>query len=358
MSRLRSEHELATSRRLRAFAWFFIAIIFALFAQQFADRASIILFSGPLAALGARLVYVLLLVAGFAAMGIVGQRQANPVAQMGLPIRPGYGPEWALGAALGWAAMVACLVPVVLVGDLLVTASGLNEETLGRTLLALATLLIAALADELVFRGYPFQRLLDATSPALATIAMTLLFTIGHGVGPDTTAGGTLSTLLLGLVLAMAYLRTRALWVGWGLHFAWNASMSVLFGLPIAGLTGFSPVISTYTTGPAWLTGGGYGPEGSAIAVLVLVALLFVLARATRDLRHRWALPEIVAGGIAVDIDAAANRQHEAAMGPGTPVAAAGKSLVQIAPAAAPATLPPVRPARSDPPSTEPTASE
>lgn len=358
MPRLRSEHQLAASRRLRAFAWFFIAIIFALFAQQFADRASIILFNGPLAALGARLIYVLLLFAGFAAMGIVGQRQTSPVAQMGLPKRPGFSREWALGAAFGWAAMVACLLPVVLVGDLLVTSSGLTLETLGGTLLALATLLLAALADELVFRGYPFQRLLDATSPTLATIAMTLLFTIGHGVGPDTTAGGTLSTLLLGLVLAMAYLRTRALWVGWGLHFAWNASMAVLFGLPIAGLTGFSPVISTYTTGPAWLTGGGYGPEGSAIAVLVLLLLLFVLARATRDLRHRWALPEIIAGGIAVDIDAAATRQHEAAMGPGTPIAPAGKSLVQIAPLAAPAPLLPVRPASPDLPPAGPPADE
>lgn len=344
MPQIKTAQQLAASRRLSSLAWFFIAGIFALFAQQFAERASGLFLqspsAGPLAAMVSRLLYAVLLITGFAAMGIVGQRQAKPVPAMGLPRRPGFRREWALGTALGWAAMVACVVPVALAGDLLVTYGSPDLHALNGTLLALGTLLLAALADELVFRGYPFQRLLEAANPVLATIAMTLLFTIGHGVGPGTTAGGTVSTLLLGFVLAMAYLRTRALWVGWGLHFAWNASMAVLFGLPIAGLTGFSPIISTYTTGPAWLTGGGYGPEGSAVAVLVLLLLLIVLARATRNLRHRWALPEIVAGGFPVDIDAAATKQHEAAMGrqpgPGAAALPAGQPLVQIAPLAAP----------------------
>jgi membrane protease YdiL (CAAX protease family) len=136
------------------------------------------------------------------------------------------------------------------------------------------------------------------------------------------------TTLLAGWLLALAYLRTRALWVSWGFHFGWNASMGLLFGLPVSGLTIFSPVVSTYTRGPIWLTGGGYGPEGSAIAIGVLLLLLVVLIRSTRDLKHRYAFPVIVPGGIPVDIDALSRRQHAQAIG--VSVLPAGEQLVQI----------------------------
>jgi hypothetical protein len=49
----------------------------------------------------------------------------------------------------------------------------------------------------------------------------------------------------------------------------------------------------------------------------------------TRDLDFRYNAPVIVPGGVAVDLDAAARRQHEAAMGPAEPSA---PSLVQILP--------------------------
>jgi hypothetical protein len=72
-------------------------------------------------------------------------------------------------------------------------------------------------------------------------------------------------------------------------------------------------------------------------ALVVLLVLIFVLARATRELRHRWAIPEIVGAGIPVDIDGLARQQHAEGMGPGagveTGTPSPAPSLVQIAPA-------------------------
>jgi hypothetical protein len=68
---------------------------------------------------------------------------------------------------------------------------------------------------------------------------------------------------------------------------------------------------------------------------VVLLAAIPVVFRVTRDLDFRYNAPVIVPGGIPVDLDAAARRQHEAAMGPAEPAAPA---LVQIFPAA---TIPP-----------------
>ena len=91
--------------------------------------------------------------------------------------------------------------------------------------------------------------------------------------------------------------------------------------------------------GPFWLTGGGFGLDGTWMALVVLLLALPVVFRITRDLDFRYNAPVIVAAGIPVDLDAAARRQHEAAMGPVEPSAPA---LVQIFPVATP---PPLRPA-------------
>jgi uncharacterized protein len=143
------------------------------------------------------------------------------------------------------------------------------------------------------------------------------------------------------VILAVAVLRTRALWVGWGFHFAWIATMSMLFGLPVSGSMSYSPIIVTNARGPAWISGGGQGPEGSAFAVLVSFLLLFWIVRLTGDLKHKYGYAEIVPGGIPVDIDAAARRQHEAAMGEMEP---RPPTLVQIFPAETPSPNIPARP--------------
>ena len=82
--------------------------------------------------------------------------------------------------------------------------------------------------------------------------------------------------------------------------------------------------------GPFWLTGGGFGLDGSWFAFLCCLRFP-VVYRVTRDLDFRYNAPVIVPGGIPVDLDAAARRQHEAAMGPSAEPAA--PALVQILPA-------------------------
>jgi hypothetical protein len=315
--------------RIRAFLWFLIAAGYFFLAQNIAIRAALGLSSGDWLEPVNRTILLFLLVVGYAAMGYVGQRQRAPVKAMGLDLRPGWRHEVALGAAIGWAGMVACVLPIALIGGLVITVYT-SWHQCALILLDFLVLAIAALAEEVAFRGYPFQRLIDAIGPFAATLLAAILFSLIHMNNPGSTGASTLVTFLAGWLLALAYLRTRALWVGWGFHVAWNVTMGILFGLPISGITNFSPVISSNTVGPAWITGGDYGPEGSAICVVVLLVLVVVVAIATSDLKHRYAQPVIVAGGIPVDVDAMARRQHEAAMGPASAAEPAAPQLVQI----------------------------
>lgn len=320
--------------RLRAFSWFLVAAIYFVLAQRVALHAANGLSSGDWFLFIDSLVLLFLLVVGYAAMGYAAQRQREPLKAMGLVRREGWLREFGLGAALGWGGVVACVLPMSLIGGLVITFWTNGHQFL-LLFVNLLTLAVAALAEEVAFRGYPFQRLIDAVGPTLATLGMSVLFAVMHLFNANATAASTLVTVLAGWLLSIAYLRTRALWLPWGFHFAWNASMAVLFGLPVSGMTTFSPVISANAGGPAWLTGGGYGPEGSALAVIVLLALMIVLLKVTRDYAHKYAQPVIVPGGIPVDVDAIARQQHEAAMGPAAAASSAPK-LVQILPPAGP----------------------
>jgi membrane protease YdiL (CAAX protease family) len=313
--------------RVRAFAWFLIGAIYFGLAMPVSQHAARGLVSADWYELVSRSILLFLLLVGYAGMGMVGQRQRSPLRAMGLWPRPSWMAEFSLGAALGWGGIVACVLPIALFGELALKVD-LAPHQLLLFMVDLAALAVAALAEEVAFRGYPFQRLIEAVGPFLATLFVCLIFMAAHFANPDSSSASLITTLFTGWLLALAYLRTRALWVSWGFHFAWNASMGLLFGLPVSGLTIFSPVVSTYTRGPVWLTGGGYGPEGSAVAILVIAVLLFVLIRCTRDLKHQYAGPVIIPGGIPVDIDALSRRQHEQAMGPS--VEPAGQQLVQI----------------------------
>jgi hypothetical protein len=82
--------------------------------------------------------------------------------------------------------------------------------------------------------------------------------------------------------------------------------------------------------GPFWVTGGGFGLDGSWVSFVVMLVALPILFRLTSDLNFRYNAPVLVPGGIPVDLDAAARRQHDAAMGPAAEPAAPG--LVQINP--------------------------
>lgn len=328
---------------MRALAFFVIAAAYYAVAERIASLAAGGLSSGDWMDPVYRVALLFLLLFGYSVMGYIFQRQQHPLSSMGLVKRVSAGREFALGAAVGWGMMVACVLPIALTGGLALTFwTGIHQfELLGLDLLILV---LAALVEEVAFRGYAFQRLIEAIGPALATLLMAVLFALRHLENPDATAASTLVTVFAGWLLAIAYLRTRALWLPWGLHFAWNATMGLLFGLPISGIHVFSPVIEANARGPFWMTGGAYGPEGGFLALPVLLVGIVILFKVTRSYAWQYAQPVIVPGGVPVDIDAAARRQHEAAMA--TPAPPAPPQFVQIILPASAAPPPPSLPSQ------------
>jgi CAAX protease family protein len=131
---------------------------------------------------------------------------------------------------------------------------------------------VAGTAEELTFRGYPFQRLADSIGPIGATAVFAALFGLVHLGNSFHTWISTCNTMLVGVTFAAAYFRTRSLWLPLGLHIAWNIVQGYVLGLPVSGILLPASLVRPQVTGAAFLTGGAYGPEGGVLTTGVFVA--------------------------------------------------------------------------------------
>lgn len=276
-----------------------------------------------------QLMLAFLLLVGYAAMGFAFQQQIHPITEQGLPRRKGWSGEFGMGLAAGWGIAILCIIPAALAGGIAVALSGRVSEW-GWFVVDGLFFLAATLTEEIAFRGYGFQCFREAVGPVGAALGFSFYYAIVQTLVPGSSRVSFVVSFILSLLLSTAYLRTRALWVSWGINFGWKASRALLFGLAVCGVSSHSSVVQGDPMGPFWLTGGGFGLDGTWIAFFVLLAAFPVLMRMTRELDYRYNVPVIVPGGIPVDLDAAARAQHEAVMGP------PAVPLVQIIPVNAP----------------------
>jgi membrane protease YdiL (CAAX protease family) len=213
-----------------------------------------------------------------------------PVA-LGLPLDGTAVRQWGAGLALGGMLISADVFCIVWFGSMRFHLH-LSQPVLVRAAAVAVLLFFGALLEELSFRGYPFQKLTQALGGFWAVVALSALFGAVHLANPDAQgwlSWGFFNTITVGVLFALGRIRSGSLWFSCGLHFGWNLFQGAVFGLPVSGLREFSTVVTASAQGPAVLTGGGYGPEGSAICSIILVVgfpLLWVVT-GSQNIQHR-----------------------------------------------------------------------
>jgi uncharacterized protein len=223
------------------------------------------------------------LAAGWALLRWVDRR---PLRDLGFALERRVFPDLATGVAIGAAGLAAAVLVLALAGAFEFTrAPGSPAAWLGVILTALLFFALPAAAEEAVFRGYPFRALVEGIGPVGATLIMSALFAWVHGVNPNVGHFGMLNIFAAGIMLSLAVLWTGSLWFASAVHLGWNWAMAALLDLPVSGLDLFdAPLYDAAPTGPAWLTGGAFGPEGGvagSMGVLLAVVLLWRFARRT-----------------------------------------------------------------------------
>jgi membrane protease YdiL (CAAX protease family) len=225
-----------------------------------------------LAAIAAALVFTWLI--GFRVIGL-GPRDLRWTGT-----GPG-GRGFALGMAGGaLSAGLALLLGVVAGHAAWVPDAGTPTEYLasaGKTLLVLAP---AALGEELLFRGVPLVLLAAASGRGTALVAVAVAFALAHLTNPNVTGLALGNIALAGILLGLAFYAPGGLWTAAGVHLGWNGLLACL-DTPVSGVPFRIPLLDYRAGGPAWLTGGAFGPEGGLAATMGLTVAI-VLAR-------RWA---------------------------------------------------------------------
>src|SRR5688572_3279553 len=138
---------------------------------------------------------------------------------------------------------------------------------------------IAALSEEVLFRGYMLQTFARSGLAAVANGLTSVFFSIVHLRNPSAGNLAALNTILAGIVFGIAYVKTRDLWFVTAMHFMWNWLQAALFGIEVSGLTSVAPapLLREIDTGPHWLTGESYGLEGGIAATIALVVSFVVI---------------------------------------------------------------------------------
>jgi hypothetical protein len=151
--------------------------------------------------------------------------------------------------------------------------------------------------EEFLFRGYlqfnlteclaglvrylsPRNRHAEAIGFWSAAVLISFGFGLTHGMNPGESRMGLLCAGCAGLMFAFSLWRTGSLWWALGLHVAWDWAQSFLFGVADSGSISAHRLLATHPVGPAWLSGGATGPEGS-IFVLPVMAVLLIIAAVT-----------------------------------------------------------------------------
>jgi membrane protease YdiL (CAAX protease family) len=187
---------------------------------------------------------------------------------VGFGFHRGWWRHAAYGFAFGSALLAAAALPIALTGAADTSAGPLS----GSIAAAFAFFGVAAALEELLCRGFVFQALVSGLNAGWATVLTAAAFAALHLSNPESSPIAMATTFFAGVFFAIAYLRTRSLWLATGAHHGWNFSMGMILGMPVSGLRFYdeAAALRTDVGGPAWFTGGAYGPEGGLVALLAI----------------------------------------------------------------------------------------
>jgi uncharacterized protein len=205
----------------------------------------------------------------------------EPLSSVGLRLDSRWFREAAVGTLLGIAMLLACAGMIYAIGGVRFELDPARSAS--ALLIGLYFFLFTALLEEILFRGFIFQRLLDGIGTWPGLIAMAALFAVAHAGSPGmegtTEIVAFMDIFLAGLMLGLAYVRTRSLALPFGLHLGWNWTQGHVLGFGVSGFDFAGWAKPVFQGKAEWLTGGAFGPESSVFSLFVSLVVIVLLWR-------------------------------------------------------------------------------
>jgi membrane protease YdiL (CAAX protease family) len=201
----------------------------------------------------------------------------RPLRTFGIGFLPNWRRDLLVGLGLAAGMLALLIAGCKAAGSLSIRWTG-QQFSLGTLLATFGFLLLASLTEELVFRGFPLQVLVEGVGEWPAMIGMSVLFGVMHMNNPGASVLGTINTVVAGILLSLAYVRTRSLWLPYAIHVGWNVGLGFVFGFPLSGV-GIASLWTTGMAGSDTILGGNYGPEGGLLATFLFAASAVIVER-------------------------------------------------------------------------------
>ncbi len=211
-------------------------------------------------------VYALAIAFGVFAIRHWRRQRVSAVAGLGLALDRRPALDTLAGIAITTAAIVGIFAVELGVGGIHATHTLFDAKaalTIGLFLLG------NALIDEIVMRGMLVSGLSIALGgrSLVAVLIGGILFGMTHMFFDGASALSVLSNGLGGVIYGLAFILTGRIWLGVGLHFAWNFVQGPILGFTLSGHVLGGGLFRIIDLGPEWLTGTPYGPEGGVIGI-------------------------------------------------------------------------------------------
>jgi membrane protease YdiL (CAAX protease family) len=144
-------------------------------------------------------------------------------------------------------------------------------------------LLPAAMAEELMIRGYPLAVLRETLGWRGGILVTSVVFGVLHVFNQNVAVSAIVLVTIAGVFLGAIVYRTRSVWASTAAHFGWNLTLAVVLHAALSGQEMPAGDYRVIDSGPDWATGGAWGPEGGAGAIAGMLAVVALLMRRRRS---------------------------------------------------------------------------
>jgi hypothetical protein len=138
-----------------------------------------------------------------------------------------------------------------------------------------------AIAEELLFRGFVFQRLISGLGQWPAQLITAAFFLLTHLNNPGMTGTvkvmASINIFLASILFGLSFIRTRSLAMPLGLHWMADWVQGGILGFGVSGTEQLGLLKPAFGNVPAWLTGGQFGLEASLPGLVCVLIVLFIL---------------------------------------------------------------------------------
>jgi uncharacterized protein len=218
---------------------------------------------------------------------VMSRIEGRRIADYGLPWRRMFRGQFWLGTAMGFGALTFLLIVLRLSGAFYFGTFALHgAEILKWAFLFSVVFILVALREEFGLRGYALFTLSTGIGFWPAAIVSSAYFGYGHLGNTGENWFGAFLAGAFGMLACLLLRRTGNLWLPIGFHTAWDWGQTYFYGVPDSGIVVPGHLLNSKFSGPAWLTGGTVGPEGSVLCLVLIVSLGFVCAVIFRNVKY------------------------------------------------------------------------